>query len=209
MIDTAELLTGAPCTIFIHSDIGNGKKLFAEELIERALADAKRCFRFEPLSSDLSDDIPFLEKLSKNGPVLLYISDYYSYEKLVDSLRIALPHAYILTTSSSAARELRSRLPRIAGENYFEIELNQLSDSDIEKLENVIASYGYWGELAGMSPITRQRFVREKCARSLRSVVLTLFNQEAIRKQIAEVFSNAERDRGTSYSRAFSYHLRS
>lgn len=51
-----------------------------------------------------------------------------------------------------------------------------------------------------MSQVSRQRFVKEKCARSLRSVVLTLFDQEAIRKQIGEVFANAERDRGTSYS---------
>ena len=200
MIGASEVLTGAPCTVFIHSDIGNGKKLFAEELIERALADSKRCFRFEPLSSDLSDDIRFLEKLSKNSPVLLYISDYYSHEQLVDTLRAALPNTYILTTSSSAARELRSRLPKIAAENYFEIELNYLNDLDVEKLDNVIASYGYWGELAGMSSIARQRFIKEKCARSLRSVVLTLFDQEAIRKQIGEVFAKAERDQGTSFS---------
>ena len=200
MEDVSELLSGSPCTIFIHADIGNGKKVFAEELIERAIANERRCFRFEPLSSDLFDDISFLENLSKKCPILLYISDYYSYERMVDSLRAALPNVNILTTSSSAARELRSRLPRIAGENYFEIELNRLDDADIEKLDNVIASYGYWGELAGMSSLSRQRFVKERCARSLRSVILTLFDQKAIRSQIAEVFSKAESDSATSFS---------
>ena len=200
MLEASEILSGLPSTIFIHSDIGNGKKLFAEELVERALADAKRCFRFEPLSDDLSDDIAFFENLSKSTPILLYVPDYYAYERLVDSLRSALPNAYILTTSSSAARELRSRLPRIAGEGYFEVDLNRLDDSDIEKLDSVIASYGYWGEYAGMSSKSRQQFIREKCGSSLRSVVLTLFDQGAIRKQISEVFSKAKGDSEASFA---------
>ena len=156
--------------------------------------------RNSAVTSDLFDDISFLEKLSKECPILLYISDYYSYERMVDSLRAALPNVNILTTSSSAARELRSRLPRIAGENYFEVELNRLDDADIEKLDNVIESYGYWGELAGMSSLSRQRFVKKKCARSLRSVILTVFDHEAIRRQISEVFSQAESDSATSFS---------
>lgn len=200
MEEIIQLVDSSACTIFLHSDIGNGKKLFAEEVVETFVSKGRRCFRFEALSDDLSDDITFLENVEQNEKIIIYIPDYYSYEHIVDSLRVSLPNVVILTTSSSAARDLRSSLPGVAGESYSEYSLNRLSDRDIRKLDELIASYGYWGKLAGYSPWNRQKFIRDNCGRSLRSLVLTLFNQENIKRQIEAVFKKAKQDSSESFS---------
>ena len=187
-------------SVLIHSDIGNGKKIFIEELIERSLQLQYRCFRFDGISNDISDDLTYLSHISKSSKIAVLVPDYYSHENMIDTIRETLPKALIITSSSSAANELHHSKPKLMDTNYYEIDLNRLSDEEIESLDKLLSQLGFWGEKAGFSPQNRQDFIKNRCGRRFRSVILFLFNQPSIKNQIQKIFNQAKEDGAVSYS---------
>lgn len=192
-------------SLFVRSDIGNGKKLFIAEVIEVLLAADFRCFHFDGISDNLSDDIAFLSAACETGSVAILFPDYYNHEHLIDLIRQGVPKAFLITSSTSAAWELADRKPKFPKESLIDVGLDQLTEAEMQNLDTLIDSAGLWGERSGQSREQRIDFIRRQCRCSLRSLLLILFNQEGIRNEIGRVFAEARSEGRESLSQFIQY----
>jgi hypothetical protein len=175
-------------SIFLFADIGNGKKVLAAELMEMALSRGKHCFRYEPRTRELFDDLRYLQRSGAEEDVVLLIPNYYDYEDVATELRSALPRATFVALGTASTRQLREAPKAVAGEHVYEFEIDSLSDREVSGLNDLLFSYGRWGDLQGEPRAQRDRYIKVDCGRALRSVILGLFDQSDIRNQLATVF---------------------
>jgi SIR2-like domain len=180
--------------IFVHGDIGNGKRLFTEDFIVRArLSGIERCFIYEPISDSLSDDIAVLSKISER--ILIVVRDLYSNFEAASTFRQMCPTAVIMTTSRSAIYQIRN-LPIDTGppDNFFEIDLK------IVRLDTYLGKFGFWGRHAGRDSQWRIDFIKAKCNRAFRTLLLDLFDQQVVSDQLGRVVSEARNEDKTGFA---------
>ena len=133
----------------------------------------------------------YFQRAAAESDLLLLIPNFYEYEPMVGELRSALPRATFVLTASAAARQLRETPQSLAGEHIYEFEIDTLSDREVTTLNELIYSFGRWGELQGESKDRRNKYIKENCGGALRSVVLGLFDQSDIRAQLGDIFQPA------------------
>lgn len=190
-LDQIESLLGQHSqSLFVYADIGNGKKTLSAEIMEMCLARGKRCFRYEPKTRELSDDLRYLQRSGDEHELVLLIPNYYDYEEIVRNLRSALPRSTMVALATASTRQLREAPTPLTGESIYEFQIDTLSDREVRTLNQLLYSFGRWGDLQAKGVEARDRYIKDRCARALRSVVLGLFDQEDIRKQLATVFQS-------------------
>ena len=183
----------AGSTVIVAGDIGSGKKVLLEEVALSFHNAQFRCFYFDGLSDDLSDDIEYLSNASNKSDVLIVFPDYYNHEALIKLIRAGVPRAVVLTTSTIAALELSRTKPFDGDEELITVNLERLSSREIAVWDQLLNSYALWGDKAGDSPVRRQRFIEVDCGSRLRDLMLFLFGQEQIRNEIRDVFLDAKK----------------
>lgn len=178
-------------TVFVLGDIGSGKKFFVEELSLRYSNAEFRCFYFDGLSEDISDDIEYLEYVSRCSKTLVIFPDYYNHEHLLKLVRFGVPKCVLVTTSTIAAYELSRNKPFDDLEDLLVVDLEKLSDHEIKGWNNLLDRNALWGERANQSAKAREKFIKDNCRSRLRDLLLFLFDQEQIRAEIRSVFDDA------------------
>lgn len=180
-------------TVIVSGDIGSGKKIFLEEVVLRFSQEQFRCFRFDGLSEDLSDDIEFLSHASERDGILIVFPDYYNHEILINLVRAGVPKAILITTSTIAALELSRTKPFEGDSSVIAVSLETLSAQEISAWDKLLDSNALWGDNAGKSEYDRQKFIKVNCRARQRDLLLFLFDQEAIKEEIKSVFQDAKR----------------
>ena len=192
-------------TVIVSGDIGSGKKVFLEEVVLRYSQEQFRCFRFDGLSEDLSDDIEYLSHASDEGDVLIVFPDYYNHEDLINIVRAGVPKATLITTSTIAALELSRTKPFDGDSSVIVVSLETLSAEEIRAWDKLLDSNALWGENAGKSEFDRQNFIKISCRARQRDLLLFLFDQEAIKEEIKSVFLDAKREGADSSAQLVKY----
>lgn len=70
------------------------------------------------------------------------------------------------------------------------INLDVLSDKEIEKLDKLILKYGFYGDLAGVFEQRRQEYLRTKCKSRFQNILLYLFESTHIINRFIESIDN-------------------
>lgn len=187
-------------TFFITGNIGSGKKLYIEELTLRYFQHGYKCFKFDGLSEDISEDIEYLNYRSERDQVLVVFPDYYNHENLIKAIRSGVPKCILVTSSSVAALELSRTKPFDGLTVFTPINLEKLSPEEIDLWDKLLERNALWGEKAGNSSNSRKNFIKKSCKSQLRDLLLYLFDQEQIKSEIRTLFQSAMKEGKNSTS---------
>jgi hypothetical protein len=175
--------------VIAHSDIGNGKTIFATELGARLKNAAFRVFEFRPeyYSGD-STAISFLESIKDDTAVI--VEDFLSHRSFVDAL-FSMGRTNILLVLTCRTNSWELQIPSVdasIGGRYREEKLNRIAPKDAPKWIDYLISYGYWKEKASLSQPQKMEFIASKCKGEIRGVLLALLDSPLFKAKLDGYF---------------------
>ena len=137
--------------LVVCSDLGNGKSMFLEGLGIRAIDRGFRVFHPFDHNEGTKQELDFITRL--NGKVMVMIEEYQNW---LDEIRLfctnAGDQAVLVLTARNAIHDIMfDELTTIIGDReLFELNIDNLSDTDIDWIVNALDHYGLWGRHAGL-----------------------------------------------------------
>lgn len=180
----------------VHSALGNGKTVLLKQLSTRLRIAGYSVFWLKDSYFDeyFSSD---LKVISKSGPrTVIIIDNIYRIEHIFDQLfATPLIGVTIIASSRTAINETRfgsilQRLPD--AQSYQEIDINQMSSDDIEKLDDHLLSLGLWEEGAKLSKESRLRTIEIINNAELQSVLIRIVEAFFVRQKLVELFQTRD-----------------
>jgi len=194
-----DILSQGSRILVITSDLGNGKSMFLEGLRIRAIERGYRVFDLFDHNTGLNKEI---EAIARSGQkVLVTIEEYQNW---LDEIRIfclnAGNQASIVATARNAVNDvLIDDLVEISGDKPVEeMNIDNLSEREIEWVVDALDQYGQWGTRAGLNRSQKQRYIVERCGRQIHAVLLNLLDSPDISQRISSVAQRLKA-KGESY----------
>lgn len=172
----------------VSSDFGNGKTSFLTEVAVRLFSQGRQVFYVETRLPDIFPEIDAV--LSAGNPAAFLIDDVVRYRSVASYIGARLHNQSILvcTTRGDQDAQYEQIASELGGAHRF-VELNSLSDGEIDDWNHLLERWGYWELRAELSDDDRRRFLVERCGRENRSIILSLFNDSRVAAKIDEIVS--------------------
>lgn len=186
-----EMIENDTRDIVVHSLVGNGKTMFVKGLATILSREGYEVFILHRENKNLIHTE--LEAICsiRDKRVVLIIEDYTKYKPLVEEVIALRSDLVLILTDRTPANDLNfDWLKERIGDDIKEINLNRLSDNELEGTIRLIDSVNIWGDLVAEAPNRKERFIREECRSELRSVLLKIFNTKPIKDHLKEIFGN-------------------
>ena len=174
--------------LVITSDLGNGKSMFIEGLRIRAKEKGFRVFDLFDHNDGVSKE---LEAIAKSGQrVLVTIEEYQNW---LDEIRLFCMNAgnkaaLVLTARNAVHDVLIDDLMDISGDKPIEeMNIDTLSEHEIEWLVTALEQYGLWGTRAGLSRSQKTKYITDRCGRQIHAVLLNLLESPDISQRISSI----------------------
>lgn len=177
--------------VVIHSDIGNGKSVFAMQCAYILAGSNYRVFIVERESERDGDIISFLQSVP--GNVAVIFDDILRFRSLIKRIAgIGRSDLRILVTARSAIIESSKGAleQRIGNVSYVEIDLNFSPPDEIRNIGAYLRENGLLGIYADFNDSDLNRFLEQNCGGQLRDIVLTLFETGVLHERVKSVLSN-------------------
>lgn len=175
--------------IIIHSDLGNGKSIFLQQLAR--IVDDRKFLEFEYNSS--KDYYKEIRTISKMGEKVVIVFDPYNSQfDLIKSLyNLKLPNIQFLLIARSAMHEnLEMRIEKEIGiEAKYIFDLNLLNTEECTQLNNIFENYGLWGKDASLSTQQRMDILTKKCHSNFQNIILYLFDKSEVKNKFEQIIS--------------------
>jgi hypothetical protein len=195
---------GTQC-ICVHSDIGNGKTNFIDDLIIELASRQFGIFRLVDNYAFIDEEISDI--LSTSGNKAFIIEDLFANRRTVERIRSRLDaDTYIITTIRTSAFELRnSDVTDTLGPDHFSRDLNHLSRTEINDFVELFDRYSLWGEISGETNLKKTEHLRRHCRGQVRDIILDRFKKSYIHDRLFNHFSkeNLSQDEFSLISSAF------
>lgn len=163
--------------ILVHSNIGNGKTTFLDELSLLYLKNNFRVFQFIRRNDSYASEIDYI--LSKRQDRICFIFDgVFSSKDLIryTASRLSPTDRMIISCRTITYEIEREEISSLIGNDFLEIDLNRLSKDEVAHLERTFYEYGIWGSDARLTAARRRELIENECAGEIRSVVLRSFS---------------------------------
>lgn len=182
-----QLTTGA--RIFLLSgEVCDGKSLVAEDLAQ-LLSASRPVFWLGAAYDDLLDEVARI--VDRHPDAVLVVENCFELrtERLTllarsfeggEGLLILTARAIAADAETGKVKSLKP-LP-----GFREHRLSSLSDREIAALESLIDQFGGFAYLGSMTRAERERYIREKCRRSLPTVLLDILRSEHVKSKYRE-----------------------
>lgn len=186
-------------SIIVHSDLGNGKTVFLQQIIYN-LSDYKF---FSLISNNNEKIIKEIELLCESKEKIIIVIDPYNLflEELKKFKDFDLSNIQFILSARTAMHEnfcdlLYEIADQMEGTDFSAnpINLNTLSQNEQEELCDIITRFGFWGEDANLSKEQKVELVSRKLNSKLQSVLLYLFNEGQIKEKFVNILSEVVSD---------------
>lgn len=175
--------------IFLLSgEVCDGKSLVAEDLAQK-LSSQRPVFWLGVAYDDLLDEVARI--LDRHPDAVLIVENCFE----LRSERLALlgrafeggTGLLLLTARSIAADAETGKVKSLKPLRSFrESRLSKLSDTEITDLEQLVDQFGGFAHVGSMSKQDRQRYIRDRCGRSLPAVLLDILKSQHVRDRYRE-----------------------
>lgn len=184
-------------------DLANGKTTLLRILSGYLLEKGVRVFWIKDEAYDALEEIEQIINLEE--PVALVFENYSRKLKLVAHVnQKRKPNTLLLLSARSMDHEsheedLYFSLARLNLKKTTEVNVNKLSESDLQRVAAYFERYGLWGEKAKLHPEAKIRYLKNDCNSELHAVLLGLLKSPQIQDRFSTLF--AEIRSSTAYSR--------
>ena len=174
----------------IHSDLGNGKTIFVNQIIDlcpnidiyfmKSIVNNRVLAEIRQLCADPK------EKIIICDPANLYLDVL---RKFADFDLKNIRFIFVLRTSmyDNYYNSIYDLIDIMSNVNFGDpINLDELSHDEILNLDNIISKYGFYGEIAGFSTEKRLNYLKKNCEGRFQNILLYLFESMHIIDRFVE-----------------------
>lgn len=176
--------------IVLESDFGNGKTCVLN-ILEYELNKIGFVFRLVNSDEDINQDIDNIINNYK-GKKFIMIDNYHNYFnvlKILDKYNLA-DFVIILSERSYINDLLYSdllHLNQCNEKNTQVISLNTLSNDEVDSLINLLNKFNLWGKKSKWKMKDKRNFIKDRCQRSLKEVLIKIFDSEVIKQKLDSI----------------------
>jgi hypothetical protein len=162
--------------VVVHSDIGNGKTIFALQCAYILTGTNHRAFLIQRESERDGDVIAFLQSVT--GPLVVIFDDILKFKTLIKRIiGIGRSDLKVIATARSGILEsakgaIDHRMGRVS---FTEVDLNVPPADEISRLGVYLRENGLLGSYADFSDEELRKFLAITCGGQLRDIILALF----------------------------------
>lgn len=169
----------------VHSDLGNGKTIIKHELSHLLSRKGFSVFWDSDFDLNRPADLRHLAK-EENEKVAVFIDESSDRFDVIDGLlNINLPNIVVVVCVRTTLYELgESKYEDYLPSDYLPVDVNRLSDENVDDFVYLLNILGLWGERADISDAEKRSFIKVNCGGSVAKIVLSIFEQSEIGKRI-------------------------
>ena len=179
--------------LIITGDFGNGKSIFIRELKSSLAIKGNDVFSLEDGEGDYIGDIDKFAYLDTE--VILVVDGYENYFDLIQCFEKLNPSNVRLILAARTQEHDRLRNKFSSSLRWSTICVDILTDTEIDKLVEIIDSIGMWGEMACYSPERKKQLIagsanvgnfgdRKGCEKKFSLTLLKIFDAPQMRVRI-------------------------
>ena len=176
--------------VLVHSDIGNGKSIFAQQCAYVLTGANYRAFLIQKESERDGEVIAFFQSVP--GNILVIFDDILKYKTLIKGI-IAIGRndlKVIITARSAIMESSRAAIDHRIGASFTEIDLNVPVRDELRRLGGYLRENGLLGDYADLSDDELGKFLGITCGGQLRDILLALFRTGVLQEKIKDVMAN-------------------
>lgn len=178
--------------VVVHARLANGKTLFCLGALEYLLE-----LGYTPFILELGKEVTVreIEELKKERKPLLLIENYHRHLKnleLIASLNI--DGIKILLSSRTELHEIYNEEITSLGWSQFDIDVNYLSNDEVDSLAKLMSSNGLFGTNAKLSDDNKKNFLKNKLRREISLILGEILHAPQITKRIELLLDFIKKD---------------
>ena len=181
-------------SVVIHSDLGNGKSIFVNQVID--LCPDLDFYYLKQVNNQkiLSEIKSFCEdgkeKVLICDPANIYLDilDKFADFDLKNIKFILVMRSSMYDNYYNSIYDIIDRMSNVQFINP--INLDELSDREIELLDKLVLKYGFYGDFAGVSMQRRIEYLKMKCNSRFQNILIYLFESTHIIDRFVENVAN-------------------
>lgn len=192
-LDSAlNLINNGVNNIVVDSSVGNGKTMFIKGLSVRLVQFGYRVFILHRENDHTVQELEAICAIPDKRTVLI-IENYSKYKYLIDVIAALRSDTALILTERTAINDIHyDWLTEKFGNEFHQINLNRLTQKEIDSTIELIDYVNLWGELAANKLHKKQRFIEKDCKSELRSLLLKIFDTKPVKDHLSEIFKNIE-----------------
>lgn len=184
--------------IVFESDFGNGKTCVLE-LLQYELNKIGHVFRLINGDEDINQDIDNILN-NYSGKKFIFIDNYHNHFNVLNSIdKYDLSECQIILAERSYINDTLYtdilKLNCVNEENIAILSLNRLKDNEINLIIDLFDNYNLWGENSKWTKQKKKTYIKNDCKRSLKDVLISVFNAPVIRNKLDEILKIAKKDK--------------
>ncbi len=182
--------------ILITSDIGNGKTLFVKGLCLLLKKEGYNVFEYNKFFSTQDREIEDI--CTKEGRNVIVIESYNHHNEVFNLIESLRSDTILILTERSIINDVTYyKLEQALNSAIYFVDINVLSDAEIDILIQLFDHYGYWGDKAHFNYNQKFQFIADSgstggCSRSIRLLLLKQFEANNIIKRFGNLISTLQ-----------------
>lgn len=175
--------------VIIVSELGNGKSILLKNLATLLTNNGIPSYILTDEEGDYLKDLDHLSKLDKNVTVI--VDDYIKHFNIVEHYQKIKPSNINLLISSRSAEHERNK-QNLVSLNFelSEINIDIISQNEIDFLISIIDNIGLWGEKASWNNDRKREYITKRNHSQISLILLDLFNAPYIVNKVSSVTRN-------------------
>lgn len=178
----------------VLSDLGNGKTLFINGLKLLLKNSGYEVFEFNRYYDTIEKEI---EEICTNieRPVL-FIENYSKHLDVIEKIKLLKTDLVLILTERHLVNDIsQSKLEEILTGEIIPVDLNRLSENEIDKVIFLLDKYGFIGDLSAYSDDRKRNHFREKCHNNFREILIDRIKSQNILDRFRSIVENFETKR--------------
>lgn len=172
--------------VILFGSLGNGKTIILNELKVFLTVNGLKVYELDDSDGDYISDVDLLSR--NNDKTVILLDDYESYIDLIEHVsRSGLDNIVFVSTARTADHEYLSGQLSEFGFDYSDINIDTLSDGELQDFSDIVDNLGLWKDEAGLSTSQKIRKFKSQNESQVSSILISLLNSPNIKTKITEL----------------------
>lgn len=174
-----QLIENGTSRFVFHSDLGNGKTFFIIGLSLKLSTLGYSVFEFKRDEVSLGREIEQICSI-KDKKVVIILENYSSYKDVINLLKLKIRDQILIFTERSVKNDMAIDALSNDFGKIHEIDLNVLTDGEIERTIKVMDEYGLWGSYSTLRDNQKRERIIQNYHRNLCPILLDVISSPTI-----------------------------